>query len=227
MFNRFSLLILLAFLIFILPACSTDQPAARKVPEILLGTDCGFDRLKCCSTTPICSYNEQCCADPNDSSRNYCDNNCDCGANEEFCCAGNQCRGNTVCVAGLCAACGGQGEPCCSGGAGCSAGSVCQNDKCAECGINGGPCCPGSNCLPKTGERSECLDNICAVCGFGGNPACTTGAECLPGQILTGKTCERCGQANQPCCDADSGMNYDCDPAAGLKCQLGFCAKGN
>ncbi len=226
---RYSLLILLAFSSFLLTACSTDnQPPARKVPEVLLGTDCGFDKLKCCSTTPICSYGQQCCIDPNNSTENYCDDNCNCGNNEEFCCAGNQCNGNNVCVDGLCAACGDKDQVCCTTGAGCSAGLVCQNNKCAECGINGGPCCPGSSCLPKTGQMAECLNNICANCGFDGNPSCTTGDKCLPGQLLTGKICQRCGGSNQPCCDSSSGTGYDCDPAvAGLKCELGFCAAGN
>jgi hypothetical protein len=93
-----------------------------------------------------------------------------------------------------------------------------------ECGLGGQPCCAGSSCIFTAGERSECLSNTCVNCGFDGSPTCTTGDKCLPGQILTGKNCERCGGQNQPCCQADSGEKYDCDPIAGLKCNLGFCS---
>jgi len=227
MSSRFSLLILLAFSIFVLAACATNQPTARKVPEVLLGTDCGFDKLKCCVTSPACNYGQQCCVDPNDSARNYCSENCDCGANEEFCCAGNFCQGNAVCSNGICVACGDKDQSCCANEPGCSTGLVCQKNKCVACGSNGEPCCSGNSCLSQTGERSECLNDICVNCGFDGNPACATGDKCLPGQLLSGKTCERCGQANQPCCNAASGVGYGCDPAAGLKCQLGFCATEN
>jgi hypothetical protein len=226
MFHKCLLLILLFFSLFFLSACANDnRDTGRRVPEVMLGTDCGFDKLKCCTTTPICTYGQQCCADPNDSTRNYCSDNCHCGDNEEFCCAGNKCNGNAVCVNGICSACGDKDQVCCVNGNSCLPSLVCSGNKCAECGFNGEPCCGGvGDCLPKTGERSECLNDTCVNCGFDGNPSCTTGDKCLSGQILTGKTCERCGQANQPCCNAASGMNYDCNPAAGLKCELGFCS---
>jgi hypothetical protein len=47
----------------------------------------------------------------------------------------------------------------------------------------------------------------------------------LPGQIFAGKTCERCGGHNQPCCAENSTSVYVCDPTKGLKCELGFCGK--
>ncbi|MDD4902014.1 MAG: hypothetical protein PHE24_02655 [Patescibacteria group bacterium] len=227
-FYRFFLLILLTFSLLILPACATNnQPPARRVPQVLLGVDCGFNKLKCCATTPSCNYGQQCCVDPNDATRNYCSEDCGCGDNEEFCCAGNVCNGDAVCVKGICFACGEKDQVCCANGESCSSGLVCQNNKCAECGLNGEPCCASDSCLPKTGERSECLNNICANCGFDGNPSCATGDRCLIGQLLTGKTCERCGQSNQPCCNENSGAGYDCDPSQGLKCELGFCAADN
>ncbi|MDD5527643.1 MAG: hypothetical protein PHO56_01550 [Patescibacteria group bacterium] len=227
MLNKRQLLpVLLFFLIVLLPACAkNNQAAGRKVPEVLLATDCGFDKLKCCATTPACTYGQQCCVDPNDPARNYCNDACACGSNDEFCCAGNKCNGNAVCVNGLCSACGDKNQSCCAAGASCQPDLICLDNKCAECGITGGPCCPGANkCLSKEGERSECWNNICASCGFDGNLPCSTGDKCLPGQIFAGKTCERCGQANQPCCLANSGKGYACDPAVGLKCELGFCS---
>jgi hypothetical protein len=222
-------LILVIFSLFFLTACTKNNDEnAQKAPEVLLGTDCGFDRLKCCATTPTCNYGQQCCVDPNDNSRNYCAENCECGNNEEFCCAGNKCLGNAVCTNGICSACGEKGQACCDNGNSCSSGLVCSNNKCSECGNNGEPCCPGSDsCLPKAGERSECLNNFCSNCGFDGNPSCLAGDKCLAGQLFTGKTCERCGENNQPCCNTDSGKNYDCDQSAGLKCQLGFCANNS
>jgi hypothetical protein len=224
--RRLLLLILLIFSCFTLAACaSREQDTGRHVPEVLLGTDCGFDRMKCCTSTPICTYGQQCCANPNNASQNYCADNCHCGANEEFCCAGNVCNGGATCVKGICAACGGKGEACCSSGDSCSSGLVCQDNRCAECGHPGELCCLGKEaCLAKAGGRAECLDNICADCGFDGNPACTAGDECLANNILAGKTCERCGQSNQPCCPVSSTVGYACDPAAGLKCDLGFCS---
>jgi hypothetical protein len=222
-------LILLILSLFILSACAQkSQESESNVPEVMLGTDCGFDRLRCCTSTPVCNYGQQCCVSPNDASQNYCADNCHCGDNEEFCCAGNKCNGQAVCVKGICAACGDKDEACCATGSGCSANLICQNNECVACGLGGDPCCAGSvSCTPITGQRSECLKNICVACGFDGNPPCTTGDKCLPGQIFAGKTCERCGQENEPCCDKASGENYDCDPNQALQCKLGFCSPGN
>jgi hypothetical protein len=227
-FSRFFSLILLASLLFVLSACSNnDQSNKRYVPEVMLGTDCGFDKLKCCATTPTCNYGQQCCIDPNDAGKNYCSEDCSCGDNEEFCCAGNVCNGQAVCLHGICTVCGDKDQVCCAGAESCSSGLACLNNKCLECGVNGGPCCPQNSCLFKAGERSECLSGICTNCGFDGNPPCTTGDKCLTGQIFAGKTCERCGQNNQPCCNKDSNTGYDCDSSQGLKCDLGFCGNGN
>ena len=190
MSNKYLLLVLLAFSAVILTACaSNNQDTGRRVPEVMMGEDCGFDKLKCCATTPICNYGQECCADPNNATKNYCSDNCECGNNEEFCCAGNKCNGNAVCQNGLCVTCGGKDQACCSSGDSCAKGLICFNDKCSECGLSGEPCCPGTNsCLLKAGERSECLANLCSDCGFDGNPPCTTGDKCLPGQILTAKS---------------------------------------
>jgi hypothetical protein len=225
MVNRFPLLILLVFSICVLTACAEyDQSTSRYVPEVMMGTDCGFDKLKCCTSTPVCNYGQQCCLDPNDSNRNYCDENCGCGNNEEFCCAGDVCHGNAVCVSGICQACGGKDQICCTASSSCADELTCFNDKCAECGKNGEPCCAGaSQCSSPAGERSECLQGVCSDCGFDGNPPCFNGGKCQAGQLLTGKTCNPCGHSNQPCCDIASGTGYDCDPAQGLKCELGFC----
>jgi hypothetical protein len=219
-------LIFLFFSLFALTACGTvKQENTQKVPEVLMGADCGFDRLKCCDTSPTCNYGQQCCVDPNDASKNYCAENCECGNDKEFCCANNQCNGNAVCANGICSNCGGKDEVCCQSGDSCGSGLVCAKKKCVECGNNSEPCCAGKNpCLLKAGERAECLNNICSNCGFDGTSPCTAGDKCLPGQIFAGQTCERCGQVNQPCCDASSGKKYDCNPAAGLKCNVGFCS---
>lgn len=229
MFYRFLLLILIISSPIFLTACAkSEQNNSRQVPAVLLGTDCGFDKLKCCATTPACNYGQQCCVDPNNVNINYCSEDCSCGNNEEFCCAGNKCNGNAVCVNGICSACGAKDQVCCTDATSCLGGLVCSENKCLECGLSGEPCCEGANsCLRKAGEKAECLNNFCQNCGFDGNPPCTTGDKCLPGQIFTGKNCERCGQNNQPCCSVASSTSYACDSSASLKCELGFCAIEN
>jgi hypothetical protein len=212
-------------LLFIFSGCSNDKEkkSERQVPEVLLASDCGFDKMKCCTSTPICNYGQQCCVNSNNSSQNYCSENCHCGDNDEFCCAGNVCTGSAVCVNGVCSSCGGKNQSCCQSGEGCSPGLVCQNDRCRECGGDGQFCCAGENaCLAKEGERVECLNSVCVSCGFDGHQPCSTGDKCLAGQVFAGTTCERCGGVNQPCCEKSHGIY--CDESLDLECHLGFCS---
>jgi hypothetical protein len=220
------LVIITILLVFSGCALSFKKEAPkRQVPEVMLGQDCGFDKLKCCKTEPNCSFGQQCCVDPNDSTRNYCAEDCSCGDNEEFCCAGNKCNGDTTCYRGICLSCGGKDQSCCQEGVQCQKGLACQNGDCKECGVKDGPCCPGEEkCAVKEGQRAECLDDVCRFCGFDGNLACLEGDKCIKGQIFAGKTCERCGGSNQPCCNVASSTGYECDSAKGLKCDLGFCS---
>lgn len=222
------LLVITVLLVFSGCALSFKKEAPkRQVPEVMLGQDCGFDKLQCCKTDPSCSFGQQCCVDPNDSTRNYCSEDCSCGDNDEFCCAGNKCNGQAACYKGICIACGEKDQVCCQEGDQCAKGLACQNGDCKECGINNGPCCPGEEkCSVKEGQRAECQQGICHNCGFDGNLACQEGDKCLKGQIFAGKTCERCGGANQPCCQEYSRSGYECDLSQGLKCDLGFCAVG-
>jgi hypothetical protein len=218
------------FLLLGLSACGfhKEEPTGRKAPEVLLASDCGFDKLQCCKTEPTCTYGQQCCADPNNSGFNYCANDCSCGDSEEFCCAGNKCNGNGVCKNGLCYACGGVNQVCCQSGLECSDGLACQDGNCTVCGVDGGPCCYGDiKCLVLKGERAQCVNEVCQYCGFDGHKICLEGDKCLQGQLLSEKTCERCGESNQPCCNEGADTGYDCDPAKGLKCNLGFCSAGN
>lgn len=224
-------IIFLSFLLILtLSACASKEEArtGRQVPEVLLASDCGFDKLQCCKTEPACTFGQQCCTDPNNSGLNYCADDCSCGENEEFCCAGNKCNGHGVCEHGICQACGGKDQLCCQTGEACFPGLACQNGNCAVCGIEGGPCCPDNEkCLAAKGERAQCVDNVCQKCGYDGHKTCLEGDKCLKGQLLSGKTCERCGENNQPCCDENSGAEFVCNPDKGLKCKLGFCALEN
>lgn len=215
-------------LLLVLSACGLKKevPAGRVAPEVLLASDCGFDKLQCCKTEPACTFGQQCCLDPNNSGFNYCADDCSCGDSEEFCCPGNKCNGNGVCQNGLCYACGGETQVCCQVGAACLDGLACQNGNCAVCGIKDGPCCPiGEKCFAAKGERAQCINDVCQYCGFDGYKVCLEGDKCLKGQLLSGKNCERCGESNQPCCDIASGLSYDCNQENGLECSLGFCQK--
>ena len=85
---RVRIIFLLAISAVLFSSCSlfrsvTDAPEQK---EILLARDCGLDKMKCCDSDPPCSYNQKCCTDPNDSLRNYCSDECGCGAEGEFCC---------------------------------------------------------------------------------------------------------------------------------------------
>ncbi|NTU98484.1 hypothetical protein HGA64_00540 [Candidatus Falkowbacteria bacterium] len=227
--------LLLFLLPLILSGCSLPfaQKKAEK-PEILMAQECGMDGLKCCATSPACSYGQQCCIDPNDPARNRCADTCGCGGKDEFCCSGdNKCNSGLSCQEGLCQECGGEEQNCCNGST-CTgktksgAGElVCQKDKCVACGVPGGPCClNGSSCINNENTTStvECLSGLCAACGANELPACQSGSQsCLPEHLLSSNICYRCGHDNQPCCD--SSQKERCATTEGLVCELGFCKK--
>ncbi|MBD3248152.1 hypothetical protein GF382_02580 [Candidatus Falkowbacteria bacterium] len=216
-------IVLLAFGFFWLKKDKKIQNVSNQ-PEVLLGSECGFDYLRCCDTEPACSFGQQCCIDPNDPERNYCADECTCGAEEEFCCEGNVCNEGLLCHYGNCRSCGEEGDMCCLRGDACSEGLACLDEQCVACGLDGNPCCQsGDPCIAGKGQRSECLSGICSLCGSKGLRACSQGEECLPGHLYNNNVCFICGNANQPCCNEEAGLGYDCDPKKGLVCDLGFC----
>lgn len=219
--------IALSLLLLILGGCADGpKPSKRAQNEILLASECGFDKLSCCASDPACNFGQQCCADPNDPNRNYCSTNCSCGGEDEFCCENFRCSGSLTCRDGYCVKCGDQGDVCCPGAAACSSTLSCLNDKCVRCGQAGNPCCLGSEaCSPVKGGNTECFRGLCRLCGFDGAAACSSTQPCLKGQIFTGDRCDRCGGLNKPCCNQDSGLGYECDPSLKLECKLGFCSE--
>lgn len=219
----FSIIFLLIITVFFAGcAAKNDKNTGRRVPEVLLARDCGLDKMKCCDEDPPCSYGQECCADPNDSSKNYCSDSCSCGAKEEFCCAGGLCQGDLACLGGLCQSCGREKEFCCPAKReACGLGLICSGERCEKCGLVGNACCPGDNgCWSDKKGRAECSLGKCVACGYGGHPACQSGEKCLAGNLLTNGRCEYCGGFNQPCC-----QNERCEEKSGLKCELGFCAR--
>ena len=224
---RKKLLILAVSLVLILSGCGAKQGVPeRQAPEVLLAQECGFDKLPCCSSDPVCNFEQQCCVDPNDHNRNYCSDSCSCGHSEEFCCEGEKCSNGLTCHGGICLECGSEGDVCCPGEAACLAGLACLEDECVQCGLAGHPCCAGAEpCLFEKGARSECFRDLCRNCGFDGNAACQDEPYCQEGQILTGGRCERCGDLAKPCCNIGSGRDFECDPKKGLVCELGFCSE--
>jgi hypothetical protein len=191
-----------------------------------LAQECGFDLLPCCASDPACNFGQQCCVSPNDHNVNHCADSCVCGGDDQFCCEGSKCSDGLTCRDGLCSRCGGDGQFCCPSEAPCLPGLACSGEQCVECGLIGNPCCLGSRpCLIGKGENNECFDGICRSCGFDGAPACLGEVPCLSGQLFTNGRCERCGQADRPCCASSSESAYVCDPKDGLACVLGFCSR--
>lgn len=198
----------------------------NKKPDVLLAQECGFDGLKCCATEPSCSYGQQCCVDPNNSSNNQCADSCGTGKQDQFCGPGNQCDPGLICSNGKCTACGGENQPCC-GKTECDSTTkagrelACKDEKCVICGLNGNPCCKNSNaCLNIVSpiqSFGECTNGLCQPCGGDEQPACATGEKCLKDYLLNGNNCYQCGGANQPCCS-----NNSCNDKS-LKCVYGFC----
>jgi hypothetical protein len=220
--KTFFSLILLILLPFLLSACGSGKVQGRQAPEVLLARDCGFDKLMCCQEEPACSYGQQCCTDPNSPAKNYCADDCSCGDEEEFCCAGNICQGELACLGGFCQVCGQAGQTCCPTEEKCGAGLVCRDDQCKICGRAGNPCCSIGDPCDKN-LSAECREGLCVKCGSNGNPTCA-GGKCAKGHINVSGRCETCGGSNQPCCAKTASLGYDCDPAKKLTCELGFCA---
>lgn len=208
-----------------LSACGKKQLTPNTDgPDVLMARDCGLDKMQCCAEEPACSYSQKCCTDPNDKDRNYCSNECTCGAETEFCCAGDKCNDGLECYNGYCSKCGGKDQPCCESSK-CGDGLACADERCVECGLAGNPCC-GEKCQTDDKEddtRTECQSGICASCGTSGHDACHGGTKCVRGNLFNNDTCFGCGQDNEPCCDEQAGLGYDCDPKKNLECDLGFC----
>lgn len=217
------LLAIFAAVVFFVVREEEDQYAPLG-PEVLLGSECGFDYLPCCQTEPKCSFGQKCCPDPNDPGRSYCADECTCGAEQEFCCAGNTCEEDLVCYFGNCRYCGREGDICCGEEGTCNDGLSCLDNECVPCGIAGNPCCEEDEpCQHLEEGRLECLNSLCELCGFGGLRACEQDEACLKGHLYNNNSCFVCGGSNQPCCNEDSGLPYDCNPNKGLICDTGFC----
>lgn len=199
--------------------------------EILWGQECGLDRMSCCTDRePVCAHGQECCTDPNDPDRDYCADECTCGGGGEFCCADEpKCQSDLTCYQGYCTPCGANDQPCCSGDLICRDDLVCYKERCVECGLAGNPCCVDETACynqEKTDKsRTECYDGVCVYCGSRGKIACLKGTPCNPGHLLNNDFCHECGEYNQPCCNEDSGLGYECSSEKGLVCQLGFCAR--
>ncbi len=191
--------------------------------EVLIAQDCGMDGLQCCSAEPKCSFGQECCVDPNNSSKNQCADKCGCGNNDEFCCTNNACAPGNACVNSKCLTCGGENQPCCKDS--CLGTDkkgnqlACQAGKCVGCGGVGKPCC-GDKCfgldLPEK-TLAECTNGICHKCGGNQQVACLTGERCVNNYLYSNNNCFKCGEVNEPCC-ADKKCSNKTN-----KCLQGFC----
>ena len=220
---RFKIFIFLFIIIFVLSACSKETE--KKEDEILMARECGIDGFKCCNEEPACSFGQECCVDPNNESRNYCSDSCDFGKINTFCLRGGECELDLVCLNGYCDVCGGEEEFCCPGNNTCDSGFSCLDDVCVKCGEIDNPCCANSKCFSDGDKRMECRNNKCSYCGFDDNIACFEGDKCAIGNLYNNGNCLRCGNYNNPCCDADLGVGYRCDSDKNLVCNSGFCIK--
>ena len=196
--------------------------------EVKYATECGMDGLRCCTDTdPSCLYNQQCCVNPDNPNDNFCSDDCTCGQEKKFCCPGGKCETGLSCLDSRCVKCGEKNEPCC-GNSICDGNLLCYQGKCVPCGLTNNPCC-GLEPLCAGGEigsgRVECLNDLCRLCGANGNVACSSDPKCDKKQLANNGICLACGEFNNPCCNEGSRVGFDCNPASGLVCKLGFCDK--
>lgn len=201
-------------------------PARLPAQDVLLAQDCGMDGLQCCASDPKCSFGQECCADPNNSGKNQCADKCECGKQDEFCCADNQCSAGFACVDSKCTACGHELQPCC--GSECQGGGkknnsplACFQQKCVECGLIGNPCCGSEKCFGSESTEktlAECKNGLCDTCGGNQQPACFGQEKCLRGYLLNNDNCFKCGGENEPCCEG-----FRCEVKSKLRCAQGFC----
>jgi hypothetical protein len=176
-----------------------QKPKRTAPPEMILATECGQDKLKCCSDEPKCSFGQKCCPDPNDSTRDYCSDECSYGGLDEFCSATDP---------------------------KCQTGLSCANGFCVPCGLAGGPCCETGAACPGMVEEGisfiECRSGTCVLCGVDGQNACAGETKCAPNHLFNNGVCYRCGDSNQACCRDEQGVQ-NCNQEQGLVCELGFC----
>jgi hypothetical protein len=229
--NIFCLFVFLLIITPILSACGNKNITIDNWEEqVLYAKECGMDGLPCCSDKEKkCLYGQECCIDPNNSERNMCADECDCGKEGAFCCSGdNQCGDGLACFAGYCVECGGISDPCCAGDIKCNNDLICNNDLCVSCGIPGNPCCTtGISCInqeKRNNSRTECRNDLCIYCGSDSQIACQYEPACALGHLLNNDYCLKCGGPNQPCCNDVSGVDYICENSD-LVCELGFCTK--
>lgn len=228
------IIILLIFVIF-LSGCSLkifkkDTNNSNWKNEVLWAQECGMDGLPCCKNSDQpCQYGQSCCVSQTDPSSDYCADTCEYGKDKTFCRKDEpKCDDGFTCVADKCEACGKDNQPCCSKGTSCSPDLLCYSDKCLKCGLPGNPCCSlEPDCANKAARdktRAECIDGLCTYCGSSDAIGCLTQPYCNTGHLLNNNFCLPCGGYNQPCCDSNSEMGYDCNPAENLTCILGFCS---
>lgn len=114
-------------------------------------------------------------------------------------------EGSSVCLGGVCAACGGRSEVCCSGGAcgptaSCNEVGVCE----LNCGAEGLPCCgtvtSSSQACPLSGST-----------GLGIDVTCVSGV------------CTACGGLEQPCCLQNTGTTRACRNLAACDPETQLC----
>jgi hypothetical protein len=228
----------LLLIILIFTGCKKKQTVQNDESwkdEILWAQECGLEGMMCCGEEgkePTCFYGLNCCINPQSSNIHYCAEDCTCGKEKNFCCADEpQCDEGMACLKGFCTPCGDNQQPCCSGEDECSNELVCFRNTCVQCGKPGNPCCTeGEACIgqeDKGDVRTECRNNLCNYCGFGDKIACLEEPKCNISHLLINDICYICGTYNQPCCNEESGVDYICDPQAGLVCELGFCSTKN
>jgi hypothetical protein len=227
--ERVLIFLILNSIFLILAVTGCTSPFASKMPakqDVLLAQDCGMDGLKCCATTPQCSFGQACCVNPRNSAENYCGDKCGLGAEGQFCRDNDQCDGGLKCVASKCAKCGGENQQCCGSNLAkeprCnqerSGKLICQSEKCVVCGEPGHPCCNGLCAgTDKKNQLAECQSDLCMACGGNGQLACITEPKCVTGYLFSNSYCYTCGERNQPCC-----ANNVCH-ASKLICANRFC----
>src|SRR4029079_13832782 len=139
-------------------------------------------------------------------------------------------RNNANGVPGMCATCGGTGQPCCPANGGPDGGmqAACgknlyslvsaTGNQCGTCGGAGQPCCgtagagtcsAGFACSGRNAGMGA--PGMCAPCGAagqlccpmtGGAMACEASLSCIVS--ATGNQCGACGALNQACCGTNN-----------------------
>jgi hypothetical protein len=130
---------------------------------------CACSDEECCTSAGACVESGQACGGGGTCDDSECESDGPpCGLLSEACCGGTVCLDGSLCLGGMCSACGAADEPCCAdaaGGGSCGGGLICRTNMCIACGQPTEPCCIGDTCTSGLCDVSTGYCNTSTMCG--------------------------------------------------------------